>query len=66
MRDLLLTLAVVAAGFGLAAGIVEFAEHQQVVERPDVRLVRALDAYCPAVDYRDEICQVQLPQGFGE
>jgi hypothetical protein len=30
------------------------------------RLVEALDAYCVPIEYRDAICQVTLPQGFGE
>ena len=32
----------------------------------EVNLVNALDAYCEPIEYRDEICQVNLEQGFGD
>lgn len=29
-------------------------------------LVVALDAYCEGVEYRDDICEIQLPEDFGD
>ena len=52
----------------LLIGTVAFRLHEgptAELER-QAALVAALDAYCGPVEYRDDICQVTLPQGFGE
>jgi len=51
---------------GLVIGYLLGMVYQDRHMTPEVRLYNALTSYCAPIEYRDIVCQVQLPQGFGE